>query len=108
MSNGMCRPISIESLWNLHAISIASTGLGIPTVEGNRKHLQVPTKLTERPADFLDFRQFSIDGSLVVLGFGGGFGVWEGLQSIEACSEIHLDGFSAREVHYSSISDPSS
>ena len=34
-----------------------------------------------------------------------GFGVWEGLQSIDACSEIHLDGFSAREVPYSFIFD---
>ena len=41
-------------------------------------------------------------------GFGVGFGVLEGLQSIEACSEIHLDGFSAREVQYSCISDSSS
>ena len=34
-----------------------------------------------------------------------GFGVWEGLQSIGACSEIHLDGFSAREVAYGSFSN---
>ena len=32
-----------------------------------------------------------------------GFGVWEGLQWIDARSEIHLDGFSAREVAYESI-----
>ena len=33
------------------------------------------------------------------------FGVWEGLQSIDAGSEIHLDGFSAREVPCRSIFD---
>ena len=36
---------------------------------------------------------------------GVGFGVWEGLQSIGACSEIHLDGFSAREVAYETFSN---
>ena len=35
--------------------------------------------------------------------FAVGFGVWEGLQSIEACSEIHLDGFSNQEVAYEPI-----
>ena len=34
---------------------------------------------------------------------GVAFGVWEGLQSIGACSEIHWERFSAREVAYEYI-----
>ena len=41
-------------------------------------------------------------------GFRGllpGFGVWQGRESIGIGFEIHVDGFSAREMEYGSISN---
>ncbi len=46
-----------------------------------------------------------ISGYPVFLIFFVGFGVWQGRESIGIGFEIHVDGFSAREMEYGSISN---
>ena len=50
-------------------------------------------RTTER---FLDLRFFNVGRNVDFGNFPVGFGVWEGVQSIDASCGIQIDGFSAR------------
>ena len=63
--------------------------------------------LPPTPADSRIFGFFYFSGNVYFFNFPVGFGVCEGLESIDAGSGIQMDGFSAREVAYSSIFDHS-